>query len=62
MKVSFNITDDGVDPGILHGEVTIDFKIKTKNAMDALRKLQASDIPDTIAAALSEKEPESDKQ
>lgn len=58
MKVSLNFKDDGATPGTLHGEITIDFNINMKNALDALRKLQASNIPDAIAKVLSEKEPE----
>lgn len=62
MKISLNFKDDGARPGILHGEVTIDFDIKTENALDTLKKLQAANIAGAIAAALSEKEPSGHKQ
>jgi len=58
MKVSLNFKDDKATPGTLHGEVTIDFDINMKAALDALGKLQASNIPGAIAAVLSKKEPE----
>jgi len=58
MKVSLNFKDDRATPGTLHGEVTIDFDINMKNAVDALEKLQASNIPSAIATVLSKKESE----